>query len=321
MALAFVTLAGCDETTGPTECPVKEFYIVGDYQYSNGSPTFILNTAETSKEVRINPSDFTLVHSGNLITLTVKNISVFDGEKNYKIEHDTNVRVQQRIGENWIDDKEFDSKRTPLTQIAVALVLDVSKSLGSDFEKVKSFAAAFVDSIKNNTSAGTKIGVVVFSTDVKTMPLSTDAATARTFISGQQVGDFTALYKAMQAGIQMLNTPSVASSARSMLTFSDGADNYSGSVTRDMIEQAISTSRVRSFTVGLRGKGNLDEEGLRKLASSASYEFADSPDDIGAIFTKFAKSITEVYDLAWIRNDQPVSTTKIRFVIKSREKC
>jgi len=140
------------------------------------------------------------------------------------------------------------------------------------------------------------------------------------FIDSLHQGQFTALYDGRLFGIGMLANPNLDIEGKAIVTFTDGTDNYS-IVPSDSVTAQLKRYNIKSYTIGLRGKGNLDETMLRDLSVSGAYEFANSPKGLQNIFNKFSNSVSDVYNITYTRNRQAITTDrKIRFEISTKKK-
>ena len=82
--------------------------------------------------------------------------------------------------------------------------------------------------------------------------------------------------------------------------------------------------RINSFTIGLEGNGGVDKPVLEDLAAnSGNAAFPNSIDELGTVFERFSSSISNVYNLTYVRNQQVIpenDKARLRFVIKGTPK-
>ncbi len=300
---------------GETRKQTNKFTVWGDYTNSTGSsPVFQFN-ADSSDVANVSFASIETTVAAQQVTIKIKNISLADSLGNYVIESNNAIVVEEkRENRIWINDAEFSHDHKALTKIAVVLVLDISGSLGEDFVSLKQFATEFVQIINENIPDA-QIGLVVFSSAIETMPLTTNIAAVEQFIKNLDQGaNSTALYDAMAQGINILNGVTV--DGKALVTFTDGADNFSGISSSDVITQ-LTGSDIKSFTIGLTGKGNLDSQILTELAVSGVSKSANSLTILQSVFQRFSREITNVYNVTYTRNMQPIqSPMPIRFVIE-----
>ncbi|MCF7911271.1 MAG: VWA domain-containing protein [Candidatus Cloacimonetes bacterium] len=284
-----------------------EFYLYGEYTNTTGTnPDFTLSPEQTDSEVNFDGQPEYLVNVPD-ITITMNNLSLYEGNDNYYID---NIEVEEKIGEEWVWDPEFEVEFGNLTQLGVVLVLDVSNSLGADFEDVLAYAVEFVEVVVENAPQA-QIGVVSFSNEIQFIAPGTDITAIEYFISNQEMGNYTLMYDAMALGIQMLTELNV--DGRALVTFTDGSDNFSTSQPADLIDD-LNTLGIRSYTMGLEGEGGVNEQVLEQLAVNGQYRLTSSKSDLRKIFQFFAESVSNVYQISYKRSNQIITTPReIRF--------
>ncbi len=323
LLVAAIALTTCKDSGGITtpntpRRTTRSFTVWGDYTNPTRSdPAFQFNadSSDASKVSFASIETAVLESSPPAITITIRNLSLADSAGNYVIDSNDAIKVEEkREGRVWIEDAEFSHSFVGLTKIAVVLVLDVSGSLGSDFSSLKQFAKEFVRIVNQNVPAA-QIGLVVFSEQNTAFPLSTDIAAVEKFIDNLNLGaNSTALYDAMMRGVGMLD--SVVVDGKALVTFTDGADNFSDASSSDVIAK-LSTSGIKSFTIGFNGQGNLDSEVLKLLAVSGVSKSAQSIPVLQSVFQRFSREITNVYDVTYTRNDQKIEAPMpVRFTMQ-----
>lgn len=324
-----LSLSACSDKKMKVNTHKTEFELYLDYWNEDGkSPEIRFDEVSTDKEVRI---DFSKTFGGvalntSEINVIIDNVRVIDSlNTNYKIESITAFEWREYLN-NWKQDVEFVMNYTPIEKINVMLVLDASKSLGDDFNKVKSFSKSFIDKVFTE-SAFAKIGIVDFSSNVNYKPLTNNQGALENYIDGINQGQFTALYEAMNEGIE--NLKNSQAEGKAILTFTDGTDNnslplYTPSYIAQKLVNDSSEIKINSFTIGFEGKGGVDRSILNDLAANSG--IAAFPRTIGQleqVFEQFSKSIANVYNLTYIRNQQIIpknEAVKLRFVIKANPK-
>lgn len=288
-----------------------------DYWNTTGSnPTIAFDLDESSPEVKI---DYTQLFAGatsgtGLSNVVINNVRVLDADNvNYEIIDITAYEWRNDLND-WKEDVEFVMEYEQVEELAVVLVLDASFSLGDDFTNVKEFAKDFVTkTLENNPTA--EIGIVDFAIEINSFPLSTDATAIFNYIDNIEQGQFTSLYEAMNEGIDMLEMSNKDS--KTLLTFTDGTDNNSGpsftstSTYERLTNNASDAIKIGSFTIGLNGNGGVDIPVLENLAANGGIaEFPASITELESVFTEFSNSISNVYDLTYIRNQQQISQSE-----------
>lgn len=308
----------------PKDAAPKGFNIYLDYWNNTGkTPEVKFDELKTSKEIKI---DFTKTFGGEVSGSTLSNVIIDNfriidaSSNNYNIESITAYEYRNDI-KDWKKDVEFKMNYGQSEDISVVLVLDRSESLGTDFETVKTYAANFVEKIFTERKV-VKIGIVDFADDVKSFPLSSDKDAVKKYIAGLKQGKFTALYNAVDQGIDMLLGSK--SQSRVLFTFTDGTDNMAPpTVNPDYLLGRVKSDKnsykITSFFIGLNGNGGVDKTVLSKLASNGgSASFPETVRELKDVFDKFGKVISNVYNLTYTRNQQIISKTnptKLRFEI------
>jgi hypothetical protein len=333
LGILILVIGACKkEKVGETPTPPsanKEYYLYIDFWNPDGNnPQITFDGDNSSPEVKI---DFSQTFGGvvippNLTNVIIDNVRILDANNiNYQIDEIIAYEWRNDIN-NWKVDVEFVMDYSQLEDLNVMLVLDASASLGDDFTLVKDYANDFVNKILTNTP-NAEIGVVSFSDVINSMGLTNNQVVLSNYIGNMQQGPFTTLYEAMNVGIDSLQDNN--SEGKVILTFTDGTDNNSGpEYTPEFIQNKLvndtNSISINSFTIGLDGNGGVDKPVLEDLAANGGIaEFPNSISELGTVFDKFSKSISNVYNLTYIRNQQviPDSTAaKLKFVIKASPK-
>jgi Mg-chelatase subunit ChlD len=206
------------------------------------------------------------------------------------------------------------------------MVLDASASLGDEFSTIKNYAKNFADNIFN-AIPGAKIGIVDFSDAQHVLMPTSDRNDILEHIDNMQQGNFTMLYEAMNTGIDILQASEA--DARAILTFTDGTDNisnptYTPAFLHNKLTNSTNGNQINSFTIGLEGNGGVDRVILEDLAANGGVaEFPKNVAQLQGVFQKFSQSISNVYNLTYIRNQQVVNVgkpLKLKFVINASPK-
>ena len=284
-----------------------EFYFYGEYTNITGTnPEFNVISELSDGEVHFDEQPEFLVNIPD-ITMTMNNLSIYEGDENYYID---DVEVEEQVGDEWVWYPEFEVEFGNLTELGVVLVLDVSNSLGSDFDDVLTYAVEFVEVIIEN-SPEAQIGVVSFSDTLQYIAPGADISDIEYFISNQQMGVYTELYDAIGMGIDLLNELDV--DGKALVTFTDGRDNFS-TITPEQLVEELNASDIRSYTMGLEGNGGVNEYVLEDLAVNGQYRLTSSKSDLRKIFQFFAESVSNVYQISYRRSSQLISNPRqIRF--------
>ena len=318
-----------DKPTTPPPSPNREYTLYIDFWNPAGNnPQISFDADNSSPEIRI---DFSQTFGGvavppNFTQVIIDNVRIIDQNfVNYQIDGITAYEYREDIGD-WKIDVEFVMEYEPIGDLNVVLVLDASASLDQDFIKIKSFATDFVTRIFEETPSA-QIGIVDFSDVINSFPLSGNANALNNYISNIEQGPFTTLYEAMNIGIDILQENQA--DGKAILTFTDGTDNNSGPLyTPDYLYTKLTDDSasilINSFTIGLEGNGGVDKPVLESLAANGGIaQFPNSINELEVIFEKFSESISNVYNLTYIRNQQVIpdsAPARLKFVFKASPK-
>ncbi len=282
---------------------------------NNGAPSFSVDSIFTDEFVTFDGLPIieldTINDSTVDVVLVLNNLSIAKDNINYYID---SVRVEELIDSSWVHYVEFNTKYTELTKIASILVLDVSSSLGSDFQNVKDYAKEFIDIILDKVPDAT-IGIVDFSTDIHSIKLSTNRYEISSYINKLTQGQYTSLYDAMKQGITLLKDPSINAEGKAIVTFTDGRDNYSKEASPSELKKLLLNSNIKSYTMGLDGNGGVEHAILDSLALNGAYRYTDDINDLNDIFKLFAETVSNVYKISYKRNDLVIPNAReLKFV-------
>lgn len=330
--MLLLVACGDDEPSNPAPSPNREYVLYIDFWNTNGdNPQISFDAENSSPEIRI---DFDQTFAGvavepNFTKVIIDNVRIIDDNfVNFQIDEITAYEYREDIND-WKIDVEFLMEYEPIGDLNVVMVLDASASLDNDFVKVKEFASDFVTKIFAESSSA-KVGVVDFSDVINTYPLTNNENSLNQYISNIQQGPFTSLYEAMNAGIDILQDSQ--SDGKAILTFTDGTDNNSApEYTPDYLYNKLTNDSINSgnvlinsFTIGLEGNGGIDKPVLENLAANGGVaQFPQSINELEVIFEKFSESISNVYNLTYIRNQQQIpeaNAARLRFVFKASPK-
>lgn len=288
--------------------PVIDFVLVGDYlNTERDNPSFTILQDQTHSS--LNFSTFPELHTNdNFISIYMNMVSIYDNTKRYAID---SVFVNEYIIEEWVWFPEFSAGLNNITTLAVVLVLDVSLSLGDDFNNVIEYAKEFIDIVKDN-NPNAKIGIVDFASEVHSLSLTTNGIEVKNYINDIIQGNYTSLYDAMAQGYSLVKDEDAEGKA--LVTFTDGRDNYSQMTVTELDSLLRDDPALTSFTLGLEGRGGVEEEILKDLAISGQYQLASSISDLQDTFRLFGNLVSDVYRVRYTRNDQIITEPrKIRF--------
>jgi Ca-activated chloride channel family protein len=302
------------------------FEIYLDFWNTTGrNPEVRFDELKTSREIKI---DFSKTFGGETVGSTftkviIDNFRIIDQySNNYNIESIDAYEFRKDIND-WKQDVEFTMDFSQSEDISVVLVLDRSESLGKDFELIKTYAADFIEKIFTERKV-VKMGIVDFADTVNEFPLSTNKEELKSYVKNLKQGKFTALYNAVDQGIDMLMGSK--SQSRVLFTFTDGTDNMAPpTINQDYLNNKIKSDKnsykITSFFIGLNGNGGVDKPVLTRLASNGgTASFPETVKELKGVFEKFGRVISNVYNLTYLRNQQQIARTspaKLKFVIKT----
>lgn len=324
-----LSLVSCGKNgADPKDPKDREFELFIDFWNTEGdNPQISFDAVNSSPEIKI---DFTKTFAGIAVppkytNVVIDNVRIIDNNNvNFKIEDITAYEWREDIND-WKIDVEFTMNFDPVQDLAIMMVLDASASLGQDFEKVKQYASNFITKVLTDIP-NARIGVVDFSDEIHSFPPTNNKVALQNYIASIPQGPFTSLYEAMNMGIDFLDN--VDSEGKALLVFTDGTDNNSNpEFTPEYLLAKLDNSpdvKINSFTIGFDGNGGVDKPVLEDLATNGgSAAFPHNIDELGTVFEKFSSSISNVYNLTYVRNQQIIPSTdkaRIRFVIKGSPK-
>lgn len=331
LSMLFFLLPSCkDDDSGRGGDPVnpyEEFYLYLDYWNPTGTdPQIVFDENLSSPEVVI---DFSKTFDAEIFTqesvnVLIDNIRIIDeAGDNYQIRA---IDAYEFRENNWELDIEFTCNYELVEEMSAFLILDASNSLGEDFETIKEYAQAFVDNVFLSIP-DTKLGIIDFASAVNWFPLSDDPVAIKNYIASIEKGQFTSLYDAVNLGIlQLVDSDS---ESKAIMSFTDGIDNNSDpaltpELLRGKLENDPTGANVISYTIGFKGNNaNIDQAALETIACNGGVaEFPQSLTELEQVFKDFSESISTVYTLRYIRNQQPVSESEkrsLRFVISAEK--
>ncbi|HUR29823.1 MAG TPA: vWA domain-containing protein [Saprospiraceae bacterium] len=329
--LSLIFLIGSCGKNGvdPKNPKSRDFELFIDFWNTQGTnPQITFDAVNSSPEIKI---DFSKTFAGITVppkytNVIIDNVRIIDeNDINYEINGITAYEWREDI-DDWKVDVEFTMNYTQVQDLLIMMVLDASASLGTDFDKVKVYAANFVTKVLTDIP-NARIGVIDFSDEIHSFPPTNNRAAILNYIASLEQGPFTSLYEAVNMGIDFLDNGNAEGKA--LLVFTDGTDNnsdpeFTPAYLLDKLDNSAATVGINSFTIGLEGNGGVDKPVLEALAAnSGSVAFPENIDELGNVFEKFSSSIANVYNLTYIRNQQVIPATnkaRLRFVIKGTAK-
>lgn len=325
-----ITMGACSNSgVDPKHPKSRDFELYIDFWNTQGNnPQITFDAVNSSPEVKI---DFSKTFAGIVVppkytNVIIDNVRIIDdNDVNYQIDQITAYEWREDI-DDWKVDVEFTMDYTPVQDLMIMMVLDASASLGTDFGKVKEYASNFIAKVLTDIP-NARIGIIDFSDEIHSFPPTTNKAALQNYIASIEQGPFTSLYEAVNMGIDFLAQGTAEGKA--LLVFTDGTDNNSNpeftpSYLLDKLDNSTANVGINSFTIGLDGNGGVDRPVLEDLAANGgTAAFPDNIDELGRVFEKFSSSISNVYNLTYVRNQQVITDAnkaRLRFVIKGTPK-
>ena len=282
----------------------------------NGQPTLTIDNSKIPEIVILNNVPTLSSNCQNSrVCLTLSNVRFLQNGSAYEVLTEKSQTFEENSG-SYIKDIENELITSKSRSLDFVLVLDISNSLGLDEPKVKQYAKEFIDKI-NLDLPNSKVGIVVFSDKIESLPLGNDYNAAKNFIDNKSGANETKLFEAINIGLDLLNNSTADGIA--LLTFTDGINNswsdplkfQTNNFILNRLKQPINGIKVSSFCIGLAGAtptGALTSQ-LNELSLNGGFtEVAENSSVLQTTFTKFASSVSSVYNLTYNRNNSFTST-------------
>jgi len=127
------------------------------------------------------------------------------------------------------------------------------------------------------------------------------------------------MYDAIQGGINLFEWTNNEFDSQAIVTFTDGKNNLSAITNYNVLTEQMKQKSIRSYTIGLKGNGDISESILDSLAVNGEYRPAESIEDLSEIFTSFSRQITDVYNVVYTRTSE-YTNKEVRITILARPK-
>ena len=312
--VAFVTLIiGCNKIrVGLKEEIILEYY----FSQSDNQPT--VSSYYTTKFTTVDNVYATVY--GDTVLITLNGVRISTSKKNYSIKSFEVFECDESSFDNckkkdWDTQFEFEGAGSIQTKLLVVLVLDVSTSLGSNINSLKTYAKDFAREILETKDSN--IGLVLFSKDVVSYDFRNinDLDLINSFIDNYtNYQDRTSLYEACNVGLQMLDNSNLGG-VKNLVIFTDGGDNNTDNP--EAAKQQIINSPVTRYAIGLKGEDFKKDE-LKELASKKSnYILAKNIDDLQSAFEDIQEQVRTVYIINYYRSAQILENEiQIKFLFR-----
>jgi Ca-activated chloride channel family protein len=155
------------------------------------------------------------------------------------------------------------------------------------------------------------ISIVGFSSTVdKILPLTNNKEKIDSIINSMQADSLTALYDAMLAGLNQLNT---SYGVNVLVTLTDGQNNKSKSSWKDVTERAAHLE-IPIYIIGL---GNVNKDTLQMIADMTNGQFiyTQTSESFRQIYSRISKDIQSFYDLKYESHNLSAIESKRRLTI------
>ena len=314
-----------DDDPTPVVTPSEEtFYLYFDLTNPKGNDPVVSIGDSTSSEIFLDlDRGIDYEQTGDfLIDVNFKNIRINSGEDNFEI---SNVSTEIFRSRGWERDLDFKTSFASLPEMDLVLVLDITESLGDDFDDLKRLSKSFINNI-TGASPGTEVGVVSFGNSIQSQEINPNHQLSMNFIDGLRQEQFTKLYEGMDTGVDMLAT-AIGKESKVMVTFTDGRDNFSDtSVSSGMVRDKLlipdaNGVNIQSYVIGLESRASVDQPVLESLSVNGEAQFPYSLEGLDNSFQSISDAVGSSFQITYQRNTQPLpQTERLRFVIKAKKK-
>lgn len=315
--LTIITFPGCvPDPMDPCENDTPEHDTKLSAKYLNTSsagPTLTIDPASSSSRINIANTPTILSLGNGRIDLLYSGVTFKEGKTVYIVDD----VISQRKADCWIVDVENEMRFSLSKSLDIVLVLDVSSSLGTNINAVKTNAKKMVTDILNS-NPDARIAIVKFSRGSVIQSFTSTASTLNQFIDNNStfndpsIGPYqlegrseTALYESINDAIVLLNNS--GADGTGILTFTDGVSNFQFDPQfQDELEviDSLSSAGISHYTIGFEGNQNsVDESVLERLAVNGNFSFPQNLTELEEVFEKFSNSVAAVYDLYYNTNN------------------
>lgn len=181
--------------------------------------------------------------------------------------------------------------------IATALTMDYSGSMGSQLANMQTAVSFFTDQFQTSDMAE----IIKFDDNVSvSQSFTNDKTLLKAIINQSYGGGGTALNKAIYYGLSDATKIDRTAYSRAVIAFTDGGENASGSPYSDdsYIINYSNNMNIPVFTIGLEGTG-FNPSSLNNIANSTKgfYYQAPTSKDLIDIYNKISGVIRNSYEL------------------------
>lgn len=179
----------------------------------------------------------------------------------------------------------------------VVLVVDRSRSMEEE-DRIGALKRA-VGSFVTGLPPGSRVAVVAFGSDVKTIcPFTDDPTRVRQAVDALRPEGATRYYDAVAEALEMLHQQS---GRRAVLALTDGEDTFSQSATLDSVIVAARRLGLPVHTLGLGSDDEIESEALRRLAGETRGQYypARQAEQLRSIYEQLAERLRSSYSLVY----------------------
>jgi Ca-activated chloride channel family protein len=156
---------------------------------------------------------------------------------------------------------------------------------------------------------GSRVAVVAFSSDVKTVcPFTDDPKAVESAVDALTPEGATRYYDAVAEALELINKES---GRRAVLAMTDGEDTFSQSATLDSVITAARRLGVPVHTLGLGSEDEIESDALRRLATETRGQYypARQADQLRRIYEQLAERLRSSYTLIYKSDRRPPDGT------------
>ncbi len=195
--------------------------------------------------------------------------------------------------------------------MATTMVLVVDRSLSMESEnRIEGLKRAVVTFLER-APAGSRIAVVAFGSDVRTLcPFTTDRRKVQSVVNGLEPAGSTRFHDAVAVALKMLKDES---GRRAVLALTDGEDTSSEDANLKSVVAQARRMGLPVHTLGLGSEDEIEAGDLERLATSTRGQYypAQRASDLGAIYEQIAERISSSYTLVY-KSDRPIPDGTLR---------
>lgn len=195
--------------------------------------------------------------------------------------------------------------------LPTTVVLVVDRSLSMENENRIGGLKRAVETFLERAPAGSRIAVVAFGSDVRTLcPFTTDRARVQAVVNQIEPSGSTRFHDAVAVALGMLEGEQ---GRRSVLALTDGEDTSSENATLPTVIAQARRLGLPVHTLGLGSEDEIEAGDLERLATATRGQYypAQRSSDLGKIYEQLAERIGSSYTLVY-ESDRPIPDGTLR---------